>query len=163
MMQKILVSACLLGEHVRYDGGHCRQRGLIAQWQDQGRVIPLCPEVAGGLPTPRIAAEIVDGDAELVLRGQNRVRRQDSEDVTDAFVDGAEQALALCIRHKIRLAILKEGSPSCGVKRVNDGSFQKCKVDGQGVTARLLARHGVALFSEDETEVAAAYLAGLEV
>ena len=69
-MQKILVSACLLGEKVRYDGGDCRQSGLLELWQQDGRIVALCPEVAGGLPVPRPAAEILSGDADGVLRGQ---------------------------------------------------------------------------------------------
>ncbi len=161
-MQKILVSACLLGEKVRYDGGDCRQGGLLKQWQREGRIIMLCPEVAGGLPIPRPAAEIIDGDADAVLRGENRVQTENGSDVTDAFVEGAEKALALCIRHGIKVAILKEGSPSCGVNRVNDGSFNKQKVDGMGVTTSLLQRHGIAVFSEQQLPLAIRKLNGLE-
>lgn len=151
-MQKILVSACLLGERVRYDGGDCRQSGLLAQWQRQGRLISICPEVAGGLPTPRPPAEIVSGCANSILCGDGCVQRQNGDDVTDAFVDGAERALALCMKQQISFAILKEGSPSCGVSRVNDGGFSGIKIDGEGVTARLLRRHGIAVFSELEVE-----------
>ena len=151
-MQKILVSACLLGERVRYDGGDCRQSGLLKQWQDEGRLIPICPEVAGGLPVPRPPAEIVSGDADAVLSGCGVVQRKSGEDVTDAFVDGAERALAQCMRHHIKLAVLKEGSPSCGVSRVNDGTFSGMKVEGEGVTARLLNRHGITVFSEFEVD-----------
>ncbi|NWF37447.1 DUF523 domain-containing protein [Mariprofundus sp. KV] len=151
-MQKIMVSACLLGEKVRYDGGDCCQAGLIAQWQSEGRLIAICPEVAGGLPVPRPPAEMVLGDADFVLRGCGKICTEHGADVTDAFVDGAEKALALCIRHKIGLAILKEGSPSCGVSRINDGRFSGVKVEGEGVTARLLRRHGIAVFSELEVE-----------
>ncbi|NWF38914.1 DUF523 domain-containing protein [Mariprofundus sp. NF] len=151
-MQKILVSACLLGEKVRYDGGDSRQSGLIAQWQSEGRLISICPEVAGGLPIPRPPAEIVSGSADAVLRGRGSVQRQNGEDVTDAFVDGAERALALCMKHQIGFAILKEGSPSCGVNSVNDGRFSGIKIDGEGVAACLLRRHGIDVFSEQEVE-----------
>ena len=151
-MQKILVSACLLGERVRYDGGDCRQSGLLEQWHNEGRLIPICPEVAGGLPIPRPPAEIVTGDSDAVLCGQGAVRRQNNEDVTDAFVDGAERALALCMRHQTLFAVLKEGSPSCGVSRVNDGTFSGVKVEGEGITARLLKRHGIGVFSEFEVD-----------
>jgi len=161
-MQKVLVSACLLGERVRYDGGDCRQGGLLEQWQREGRIISLCPEVAGGLSVPRPPAEIAAGNSEAVLRGQHVIRRENGEDVTDAFVEGAEKALALCIRYCIRLAILKEGSPSCGVSRVNDGSFCKHKVSGVGVTARLLQRHGIAVFSEAQLPPALQMLTELE-
>ncbi|GAV21015.1 hypothetical protein MMIC_P1994 [Mariprofundus micogutta] len=161
-MQKILVSACLLGEKVRYDGEACRQGGVLEQWQREGRIVSLCPEVAGGLPIPRPPAEVRGGNAEAVLRGQQHVERENGDDVSDAFIDGAEAALALCIRHKIQIAILKEGSPSCGVNRVNDGTFAKKKIRGMGVTARLLQRHGIAVFSELQTALALQALTGLE-
>ncbi|MDX8406862.1 MAG: DUF523 domain-containing protein [Mariprofundaceae bacterium] len=161
-MQKVLVSACLLGEKVRYDGGDCARHGLLDDWQRQGRIVPLCPETAGGLPTPRPPAEIVVGNAEAVLRGGARVMREDGGDVTSSFIDGAESALAACWQHKVKVAVLKEGSPSCGVSRVNDGSFTGRKVEGQGVTARLLARHGISVFSEDQLEMAAERLQELE-
>ena len=161
-MQKILVSACLLGERVRYDGKDCEQEGLLRQWQQEGRVVPFCPETEAGLPVPRPAAEIEGGDADSVLQGKGRVLRGDGVDVTDAFLAGAEQALADCWRHQIKIAILKEGSPSCGVSRVNDGSFSKTKVAGQGVTTRLLARHGISVFHEHQVTEAARRLAELE-
>jgi len=157
-MQKILVSACLLGEKVRYDGGDCRQSGLLAQWQDEGLLIPICPEVAGGLPTPRPPAEIVSGCGNSILCGDGCVQRENGEAVTDAFVDGAERALALCMQHQISFAILKEGSPSCGSSRVNDGTFSGTKIQGEGVTAALLRRHGIIVFSESEVEQLAARL-----
>jgi len=161
-MQKILVSACLLGEKVRYDGGDCYQGGLLEQWQAEGRLIALCPEVAGGLPTPRPPAEIAGGDADAVLSGHNQVQREDIENVSHAFVEGAEKALALSIKHRIHLVILKEGSPSCGVNRVNDGSFCKQKISGMGITARLLQRHGIAVFSEQQLPQALQMLSKLE-
>ncbi|ATX80907.1 Uncharacterized conserved protein YbbK, DUF523 family [Mariprofundus ferrinatatus] len=157
-MQKILVSACLLGQKVRYDGGDCLQHGLLDAWQSDGRLVPFCPEVAGGLTVPRAPAEIVLGDADFVLRGCGMICTQHGDDVTDAFVDGAERALAECMRHGIRIAILKEGSPSCGATRVNDGSFSGRKIDGLGVTARLLVRHGVHVFSEQQLDAAEAHL-----
>jgi len=160
-MQKILVSACLLGEGARYDGGHSRVAALEA-WENQGRIISICPEVAGGLPIPRPAAEIESGNSDLVLRGRGLIHRADGQDVTDAFMDGAERALALCLKHHIRIAILKEGSPSCGVNLVNRGDFSGTKIKGMGVTARLLSQHGIAVFSEHNLDQAAEKLANLE-
>ena len=90
-MQKILVSRCLLGHRVRYDGGAHGPFDLLQQWLDEGRVVALCPEVAGGLPTPRPPAEIPGGQGSAVLDGQLPVLTIDGEDVTAAFVDGAEQ------------------------------------------------------------------------
>jgi len=161
-MQKILVSSCLLGQKVRYDGGDSAVHGVLDTWAREGRIVPLCPETAGGLPTPRPPAEIETGDAEGVLRGSARVMRKDGGDVTSAFMDGAESTLAACWQHKVKIAILKEGSPSCGVACVHDGSFSGKKINGQGVTARLLTRHGISVFSEEQLDAAARRLAELE-
>ncbi len=150
-MHKILISACLLGENVRYDGDNSFNDSYILQgWQQQGRLVSRCPEVAGGLPVPRPPAEIEEGNAEAVIRGEGTIRHKDGTDVTGAFMTGAEIALALCMQYDIRIAILKEGSPSCGVNRLNDGSFSGVKIAGQGVTARLLERHGITVFSESQ-------------
>jgi len=135
-----------LGEAVRYDGGDCchhlnKQAAiLLQQWQQQGLLLPLCPEVSGGLPVPRPAAEIV-GD---------KVVTQAGEDVSHAFRMGAEKALALCQQYQIQYAILKQGSPSCGNSLVNDGTFSKTKVRGQGITAGLLTAHHIQVFNETE-------------
>lgn len=155
MTTKVLVSRCLLGHRVRYDGGASGPYAQLAQWQAEGRVIALCPEVAGGLPTPRAAAEIPGGQGVEVLAGKAAVITTEGEDVTEAFVSGARQALALVERHGIRLAILKANSPSCGNRLTYDGSFSGVKVEGQGVTAALLTRAGVQVFSELELEEAA--------
>ncbi|VVN56681.1 hypothetical protein PS685_02260 [Pseudomonas fluorescens] len=155
MSPKVLVSRCLLGHRVRYDGGASGPYALLAQWQAEGRVIALCPEVAGGLPTPRAAAEIPGGQGVAVLAGKAAVITTEGEDVTEAFVSGARQALALVERHGIRIAILKANSPSCGNRLTYDGSFRGVKVEGQGVTAALLTRAGVQVFSELELEEAA--------
>ena len=148
MSQKVLVSRCLLGHRVRYDGGASGPYGQLARWQDEGRIIALCPEVAGGLPTPRAPAEIPGGQGLDVLNGKAPVMTSEGEDVTAAFMDGAQQALALVNRHGIRIAILKANSPSCGNVQTYDGSFSGVKVEGQGVTAALLAGAGVQVFSE---------------
>jgi len=161
-IQKILVSACLLGEKVRYDGSACSVHGLLDTWGRQGRIVPICPEVAGGLCVPREPAEIEQGDADAVLRGLGRIRKKNGDDLTDAFMDGAERALALCWEHKIKIAILKEGSPSCGSNRVNDGKFKSHKINGQGLTTALLTGHGISVFSEDQLHAAAQRLAELE-
>ena len=158
MSHKVLVSRCLLGHRVRYDGGASGPYAQLAQWQDEGRVIALCPEVAGGLPTPRAAAEIPGGQGSAVLAGNAPVITTEGEDVTEAFVSGARQALALVERHGIRIAILKANSPSCGNVLTYDGSFSGIKVKGQGVTAALLTSAGVQVFSELELEQAASAL-----
>lgn len=161
-MQMILVSACLLGEKVRYDGGDSAVHGVIDIWEKEGRIISLCPEMAGGLCVPRDPAEINEGNALAVLRGMGRVQKLNGEDVTDAFMDGAERALAKCWEHNIKVAILKEGSPSCGSQQINDGKFNGIKIGGQGVTTALLTGHGISVFNEDQLNQASRRLAELE-
>ena len=161
MMQKILVSRCLLGHRVRYDGGASGPFDQLQQWIAEGRVVALCPEVAGGLPTPRAAAEIPGGQGAQVLDGHARVITTEGEDVSAEFLSGAQQALALVQQHAIRIAVLKANSPSCGNLQTYDGTFSGVKVSGEGVTAALLKRHGVQVFSELELAEAAAALAAL--
>ncbi|WFC64459.1 DUF523 domain-containing protein [Pseudomonas sp. REST10] len=161
-MQKILVSRCLLGHRVRYDGGTHGPFDQLQRWLDEGRVVALCPEVAGGLPTPRAPAEIRGGRGGAVLDGELAVLTVEGEDVTAAFVDGAEQALALVREHGIRLALLKARSPSCGNLENYDGSFSGVRVAGEGVTAALLKRAGVKVFNETQLDKARAELVRLE-
>ncbi|MNP03502.1 hypothetical protein D3C76_953880 [compost metagenome] len=161
-MQKILVSRCLLGHRVRYDGGASGPFDQLQAWLDEGRVVPLCPEVAGGLPTPRAAAEIPGGQGGEVLDGQASVITTEGEDVSAQFLSGAYQALELVQRHGIRIAVLKANSPSCGNLLTYDGTFSGVKVTGEGVTAALLRRHGVQVFSELELAEAAESLAALD-
>ncbi len=161
-MEKILVSRCLLGHRVRYDGGASGPFDLLEQWIEEGRVVPLCPEVAGGLPTPRAAAEIPGGQGVEVLDGTAAVITTDGEDVSAQFLEGARQALDLVQKHGIRVAVLKANSPSCGNLLTYDGTFSGVKVNGEGVTAALLKRHGVRVFSELELAEAAVTLAALD-
>lgn len=163
-MEAILVSSCLLGNPVRYDGAGKRcDHALLQGWIAQGRVVPFCPEVAGGLPTPRPPAEIRGGSGGAsVLAGQSAVIEAGGNDVSAEFIDGARQALALAQRKHIRIAILKEGSPSCGSTYIYDGSFGGQTLAGAGVTADLLREAGIAVFSEDQLAEAATYLAQLE-
>lgn len=161
-MEKILVSRCLLGHRVRYDGGASGPFDLLEQWIEEGRVVPLCPEVAGGLPTPRAAAEIPGGQGGEVLDGIAAVITTDGEDVSAQFLEGARQALELVQKHGIRVAVLKANSPSCGNLLTYDGTFSGVKVGGEGVTAALLKRHGVRVFGELELAEAAVTLAALD-
>lgn len=160
-LPKVLVSACLLGQPVRYDGRASGHPDVLRHWQAEGRVVPLCPEVAGGLATPRPPAEIPGGQGAQVLDGQAQVLTVTAMDVTAAFLAGAQQALALVRRHGIRVAVLKAGSPSCGNRLTYDGSFSGVKVAGEGVTAALLRREGVQVFSELELDEAQRALAAL--
>lgn len=160
---KVLVSACLLGQPVRYDGRASGHPGLLQQWQAEGRVVALCPEVAGGLPTPRPPAEIPGGQGGAVLDGGAQVLTVTGSDVSAEFLAGAQLALELAQRHGIHVAVLKAGSPSCGNRLTYDGTFSGVKVAGEGVTTALLRRAGVQVFSELELEQAAQALAELSL
>ena len=139
---KILVSACLLGEPVRYDGNSKQSQDRILKLlMQQQRIVAFCPEVAGGLPTPRAPAEIQN-------HGNLHVSTNTGEDVTDAFIRGAQLALKLCQQHKIHVAVLTELSPSCGSAQIYDGQFNRQKIDGEGVTTRILRQHGIKVFNQ---------------
>ncbi|MAB24242.1 DUF523 domain-containing protein [Pseudomonas neustonica] len=157
-MEKILVSRCLLGHPVRYDGGGFDPQAQLLRWQDEGRVVAVCPEVAGGLPTPRPPAEIPGGQGAMVLDGLLPVRTIEGQDVSRAFVSGAEQAVQLAASQAIRFALLKARSPSCGNHENYDGSFTGTRVRGEGVTAAALRRAGVRVFNESEIEQLATLL-----
>ena len=124
--------------------------------------MPFCPEVAGGLGVPRPAAEISGIGGHSVLDGTGRVLTRAGDDVTDAFLRGAELALRMARSRGVRLAILKEGSPSCGSASIYDGSFTGQRKSGHGVTSALLERHGIQVFSEAGLEQAADCLRRLE-
>ncbi len=161
MVPKVLVSACLLGQRVRYDGRDARIASeVLERWAAEGRLVPFCPEVAGGLPTPRPPAEIQGGDGPEVLTGRAQVRTR-TKDVTEAFLAGAEVALAAARAQGVVAAVLKDRSPSCATRFVYDGSFSGRRVPGMGVTAARLVAEGIRVFSEEEVEEADAWLASL--
>lgn len=165
MLSKILISACLLGEKVRYDGNDsfC-QHPVLQQWQQEKRLVILCPEMAGGLPTPRPACQIVgEGGGAAVLQNQARVISVDGADSTAAYLQGAHKALHLAQTHQVAMIILKARSPSCGNRIIYDGSFSKKLIPGMGVTAALLVQHGFKVFNEEELDEAIAFLKNVEV
>jgi uncharacterized protein YbbK (DUF523 family) len=162
-MIRVLVSACLLGEKVRYNGADAASGSRILQdWVREGRVVPFCPEVAGGLGVPRPPAEIQGKGGASVLDGAGRVRTRDGDDATEAFLRGAELALRTARQSGVRMAVLKDGSPSCGSAYVYDGSFGGRREAGAGVTAALLRRSGIEVFSETRLEEAAEHLRQME-
>lgn len=148
-MPKYLISACLVGENVRYDGKNCLEEKLKKLLQNH-QAITLCPEVMGGLDTPRLPAEIVRGTASDVLDKKAKVLDSDGNNVTEAFLKGAFLALEIAQKNMITHVILKEKSPSCGSHFIYDGTFQGRKIQGMGITATLLKRHGIEVMSEDE-------------
>ncbi len=162
-MERILVSSCLAGRRVRYDGAAKPVSGdLFERWRAEGRLIPFCPEVSGGLAVPRPPAEIVGGDGGDVLDGRACILTDTGEDVTAEFLQGARLALETARRSGARTALLKEGSPSCGTHRIYDGTFSGASSPGTGVTTALLHRSGITVFSENDLEAVQAHLTALE-
>ena len=151
--KKILVSGCLFGWHCRYDDGDtpCLHPQFL-KWKEEGRLIPVCPEVAGGLPVPRAPSEITG----------NKVINSDGIDVTAEYTKGAEYALELADEHEIAFAVMKEGSPACGSSRIYDGSFTGTKIPGEGMAVRLLRQSGYEVFNELQLEQAQALLDEIE-
>ena len=139
MKEKVLVSACLLGIKVRFDGKSKANEELIEKLNNY-EFIPVCPEVWGGLPTPRVPSEIIN----------DKVINKDGIDVTDNYMRGAIETLELVRKFNIKKAILKSKSPSCGKGKIYDGSFNGTLVDGNGITTRLLIENGIEVLTEDE-------------
>lgn len=136
-METLLISACLMGYNCKYNGGNnALPPEVLSALRERYRLIPVCPEAAGGLPTPRVPSE---------RRGGSVVTR-DGRDVTAAFRRGAEIAGALAERYGARLALLKSGSPSCGSGTVYDGSFTGTLTSGDGVTAEYLKNKNLTIF-----------------
>lgn len=157
---KILISACLLGRPVRYNGkGKPLDHPLVAHWRDEGRLVAICPELAGGFSVPRPPAEIADNSSgDAVLSGSGRVVDNTGADVTASFVAGAEAALALARQHDIHHALLIDGSPSCGSSTIYDGKFDGTRHAASGVTAALLRQNGIAVFTERDVDALASAL-----
>jgi len=135
----IIVSACLAGLHCRYDGGE-KTNDEVSRLVAEGKAIPVCPEQIGGLTTPRLPCEIVNG----------RVMRKDGVDVTAEFERGAGECLALAKLTKAASAILKAKSPSCGAGHIYDGTFSGKVIPGDGVFAALCRQEGISLRTEED-------------
>lgn len=145
------MSACLLGKRVRYDGGSLSMNDqLVEIWITEGRVVSVCPEVEAGMNIPRMPAEIYGGGGNNVLDGESDVIEKGGNIVTDDFIAGASIALELCKKFSIEIAILAESSPSCGSSFIYDGRFSGNRTPGMGVTAALLRRHNIQVFSQYE-------------
>ncbi|MCI8329752.1 MAG: DUF523 domain-containing protein [Oscillibacter sp.] len=136
---KVVVSACLLGENCKYSGGN-NLDPRVTEFLREHEAIPVCPEVLGGLPVPRVPAEIVDGV----------VMERDGARVDEAFRRGAAIALERAKQEGAGLAILQPRSPSCGAKQVYDGTFSGRKIAGMGVFARLLAENGFRILEPED-------------
>ena len=147
---EILISSCLIGCPVRYDGSSSEVDGL-RNLVEEGKAIDMCPELAVGLPIPRKPTEIEPGKtAKEVIEGTAKILDEDGNDYTQEFIDGAEELLKVCKEKGIKTVILKDNSPSCGVNKVFDGTFSGNKIPGQGVTAELLNQNGITVYSEHD-------------
>ena len=140
-MEKILISACLVGDKVRYDG-KSQYHPLIKELLEKYELVPFCPEVEGGLKTPRVPSEIK----------KDKVINQEGRDVTRFFKEGAEKTLNICKYLEIKIAILKDNSPSCGSTEIHSGNFDGRMVKGKGITTTLLEQNGIKVYSEKEIE-----------
>lgn len=139
IIMKILVSACLLGENCKYNGGNNYNKKVL-EFVKEHEIISVCPEVLGGLPIPRKPAEIVEG----------RVMTCDGVSVDKKFRDGAKKALDIALEKQVELAILQSRSPSCGVRNIYDGTFSKKIINGQGVFAKMLMDNGIRVLDLEE-------------
>lgn len=139
--ERILISACLVGDNCRYDGKNSLSHKISALLEKY-ELVPFCPECEGGLKTPRAPSERI-GDKVITKDGRN---------VTKQYEKGAELAWNICFYLKIKVAILKENSPSCGVHKIHDGSFSNKLIDGVGTTTELLKEKGINVISEDEID-----------
>lgn len=154
-MERVLISACLLGKRVRYDGKALTVSSTVLNsWVSDSRHVGICPEVLAGLSIPRPAAEIVGGDGGNVLAGEAKVVDNTERDMTRDFTQGAERALSLCMRYDIKVAVLAEYSPSCGSSMIYDGTFTRKKISGVGVTTALLRDNGIQVFNQYEFNAA---------
>lgn len=152
MRARILVSSCLLGAPVRYDGSaKTLFHTAMDRWQQEERLVPICPEVAAGLPTPRPPAEIEPGhDGADVVNNTARIYENTGGDVTNAFLSGAHIALDVARARQCRFALLTDGSPSCGSSFIYDGHFNGTRHDGVGATVALLQQNGISVFANSE-------------
>lgn len=147
MKQSMIVSACLLGENCRYDGKDNKNKSTIG-FSSRYDLIPVCPEVLGGLSTPRTPCEIVGGGHE-VLEGKACVKSSEGVDYTKEYIEGAKKALAIAKENNVTMAALKSKSPSCGFGKIYNGEFCKTLVNGNGVFAELLLKEGIKIISCD--------------
>lgn len=138
-----------MGFKVRYNGtSKTLINRKLAQWQQEGRLVVLCPEVAAGLPVPRLPAEIVGGSGSEVLTGDAQIIENNLRDVSQDYLRGAQLALEAAQQHQCDFALLTDGSPTCGSSTIYNGRFAGEKRVGEGVAAALLRQHGIEVFPE---------------
>lgn len=139
----IIISACLCGCDCKYNGKNNKNESCV-ELLKKGKAVLVCPEQLGGMTTPRLPSEILKND------GKISVVNKEGKDVSKEFKKGAEEALKIAKLVDAKVAILKDGSPSCGSKYIYDGTFSSNKIKGEGITAKLFMENGIKVFSEDE-------------
>lgn len=145
----ILVSSCLLGLDTKYDG-NSNANELLKKYSNRGKFIPFCPEMLGGLPTPRPSSEIIEGSGEDVLCGSAKVMSKEGKDETENYIRGAMETAKLIELFPVTCAIMKQRSPSCGKDMIYDGTFSGSKRIGKGVAAAMLQRYNIPIYTEEE-------------
>lgn len=145
----ILVSACLIGKNCRYNGDNTLNKDIIA-YLDGKPYLAICPETMGGLSVPREPVELVGGGGEAFWQGKALAKNKGGTDVSQQFAAGAKAVMDICQNNAIELAILKDGSPTCGNHLIYDGSFSSKKVPGNGVMAAILKSNGIKVISEND-------------
>lgn len=140
--KKIIISACLYGQNVRYDGNNnsIQENKFIKKLMALDMLIPFCPEVEGGLPTPRIPVEIIDNKA-IDKEGNNRTKN---------FFNGAQKICTIAEENDVKIAIMKSRSPSCGKGKIYDGTFTRKLIDANGIAVMELEKLGVTVYTEDD-------------
>lgn len=141
-MEKLLISLCFLGINSKYNGGNNKIE-CLDELRKKYELIPVCPEVFGNLTIPRLPSEIKN----------EKVLSKDGKDVTANYVLGAEKSLDIAIKNNITKALLKDGSPSCGVSYIYDGTFSNKKINGLGITTKLLEENNIKVYSENEIDL----------
>lgn len=143
-MQNVLISACLLGVDCKYNGSNNKlDDEIIHSLKEKYNLIPVCPEIMGGMPTPRNPVEISDG----------KVFDYDGEEFTKEFEKGSEEVVKLAKLYDATIAILKENSPSCGSNYIYDGTFNHKKIKGKGIAALKLSKENIKLFTEENVKI----------
>lgn len=162
-IKKVFVSGCLNGPAIRFNRTSVDVESEIwDRWEAEGRLVSFCAELAVGFPVPRPPAEIVGGEGSNVLAGAATVKEDTGRDVTELFVSGAEMAVARALATGCAVALLTDGSPTCGTTYIYDGSFGGGTKAGMGVAAEALVRNGIAVFPEDQIQEADEYLRSLD-
>nr|WP_287858421.1 DUF523 domain-containing protein [Klebsiella sp.] len=151
MKSKILVSACLMGFQVRYNGSNKAQlTDALSRWQQEGRLVIHCPELAAGLPVPRLPAEILNAQGADVMQNRAQIVESNGQDVTAHYQLAAWLALKAALEEGCAAALLTDGSPTCGSQFIYDGTFNGQRKPGSGVAAALLREHGITVFSDGQ-------------